>query len=120
MVSREIDNRMPTAAKLMISDEPPALRNGSVIPVIGTSVTTTADVDERLDAQPPGDPGREQRPERVWRRQRDSDARVRQRGEQGDDDDRADQPEFLADLGEDEVVEGIRDGHQCSAQGRAR
>ena len=26
----------------MMSDEPPALRNGSVIPVIGTSATTTA------------------------------------------------------------------------------
>ena len=33
---------MPTAAKLTISDEPPALRKGSVMPVIGTSVTTTA------------------------------------------------------------------------------
>lgn len=33
---------MPTAAKLMMSDEPPALRNGRVMPVIGTSVTTTA------------------------------------------------------------------------------
>lgn len=34
--------RIPTAAKLMMSDEPPALRNGRVIPVIGTSDTTTA------------------------------------------------------------------------------
>ena len=42
MVSREMDRRMPTAAKLTISDDPPALRNGSVMPVIGTSVTTTA------------------------------------------------------------------------------
>ena len=41
MVSREIDNRMPTAAKLMMRDEPPALMNGSVIPVIGKSATTT-------------------------------------------------------------------------------
>jgi len=32
---------MPTAAKLMMSDEPPALMNGSVMPVIGTRVTTT-------------------------------------------------------------------------------
>ena len=37
-----MDSRIPIAAKLMISDEPPALRNGSVMPVIGTSVTTTA------------------------------------------------------------------------------
>ena len=42
MVSREMDRRMPTAAKLTTSDDPPALRNGSVMPVIGTSVTTTA------------------------------------------------------------------------------
>ena len=41
MVSREIDNRIPIAAKLMMSDEPPALMNGSVMPVIGSSVTTT-------------------------------------------------------------------------------
>ncbi len=40
-VSREIESRMPIAAKLMISDEPPALMNGRVMPVIGTSVTTT-------------------------------------------------------------------------------
>ena len=42
MVSREIESRIPTAAKLMMSDEPPALMNGKVMPVIGTSVTTTA------------------------------------------------------------------------------
>ena len=33
---------MPTAAKLMMSDEPPALMKGSVIPVTGMSETTTA------------------------------------------------------------------------------
>ena len=33
---------MPTAAKLMMSDEPPSLMNGKVIPVTGTSATTTA------------------------------------------------------------------------------
>ena len=32
---------MPTAARLMVSDEPPALMNGSVTPVTGMSVTTT-------------------------------------------------------------------------------
>ena len=41
MVSREIERRIPIAAKLMMSDEPPALMNGRVMPVIGTSVTTT-------------------------------------------------------------------------------
>ena len=33
--------RIPAAAKLMTSDEPPALMNGSVIPVTGTRATTT-------------------------------------------------------------------------------
>ena len=42
MVSREIESRMPIAAKLMMRDEPPALMKGRVMPVIGTSVTTTA------------------------------------------------------------------------------
>ena len=32
---------MPTAAKLMMSDDPPALMNGSVMPVTGRSETTT-------------------------------------------------------------------------------
>ena len=41
-VSREIDSRIPTAAKLTSSDDPPALMNGSVMPVIGSSTTTTA------------------------------------------------------------------------------
>jgi hypothetical protein len=32
---------MPTAVSVMASDEPPALTNGSVIPVTGSSATTT-------------------------------------------------------------------------------
>ena len=40
-VSREIERRTPTAAKLTTSDEPPALMNGSVMPVTGRSATTT-------------------------------------------------------------------------------
>ena len=32
---------MPTAARLMVSDEPPALMNGRVMPVTGIRVTTT-------------------------------------------------------------------------------
>jgi len=32
---------MPTAARLMVSDEPPALMNGNVMPVTGMSATTT-------------------------------------------------------------------------------
>ena len=41
LVSRLIDSRMPTAARLMVSAEPPALRNGSGMPVTGNSAVTT-------------------------------------------------------------------------------
>jgi hypothetical protein len=40
-VSREIANRIPTAAKLTTSEVPPALTNGSVMPVTGRRLTTT-------------------------------------------------------------------------------
>jgi hypothetical protein len=41
-VSRDIERRIPTAAKLTMSDEPPSLTNGSVMPVMGSRLTTTA------------------------------------------------------------------------------
>ena len=37
-----MESRIPTAAKLTTSDEPPALMKGSVMPVTGSSATTTA------------------------------------------------------------------------------
>jgi len=40
-VSREIERRIPTAAKLTTSDVPPELTNGSVMPVTGSRLTTT-------------------------------------------------------------------------------
>jgi hypothetical protein len=36
-----MESRIPTAAKLTVNDEPPADTNGSVMPVTGTTVTTT-------------------------------------------------------------------------------
>ncbi len=36
-----MESSTPTAARLIVSDEPPALMNGSVMPVIGRSATTT-------------------------------------------------------------------------------
>ena len=38
-VSRLIDNRMPTAARLIVSADPPALMNGSGMPVTGMMPT---------------------------------------------------------------------------------
>ena len=37
-----MDSSTPAAAKLTSSEEPPALMNGSVMPVTGRSATTTA------------------------------------------------------------------------------
>ena len=37
-----MDSSTPAAAKLTRSEEPPALMNGSVMPVTGSSATTTA------------------------------------------------------------------------------
>ena len=36
-----MERRIPTATKLTSNDEPPALRKGSVMPVMGRSTTTT-------------------------------------------------------------------------------
>lgn len=36
-----MESRIPTAAKLTTSDEPPAETNGSVIPVTGITASTT-------------------------------------------------------------------------------
>lgn len=41
MVSRLIESRIPIAARLMVSAEPPALMNGSGMPVTGRSAVTT-------------------------------------------------------------------------------
>jgi len=52
-VSREIERRIPTAAKLMMRDDPPALMNGRVIPVIGRSATTQAQTASRCAGRQP-------------------------------------------------------------------
>ena len=119
-VSREIERRIPTAAKLMMRDEPPALMNGSVIPVIGSSATTTPMLMNAWRHSQAVMPAASSAPNVSGARERDADARVGQDEEQRDDDDRADHPELLADLGEDEVVEGVRDEHLALARGRCR
>src|SRR3990170_8131471 len=76
-----------------------------------------ADVDERLDAQPGGDPGGKQSTERVGRPHGRPDASVGEDEEQEDHGPGADQPELLTNDGEDEVVPGIR---QVEASGELR
>ena len=84
-VSREIGRRIPTAAKLTTSDEPPEeTSDGSVMPVWEWR-GTTPDVDEGLDRQPRRDAHRQQRAEGVRCAQRHADAAVGEEEEQADD-----------------------------------
>ena len=107
-VSREIDSRMPTAARLMVSDEPPALMNGSVMPVTGMSATTTPMLMKAWMQSQAVIPAASSAPNVSGRRERDADPRVGQPDEQEDHDPRPDQPELLADDREDVVVAGVR------------
>ena len=43
-----MDRSTPTAARLIVSDDPPALMKGSVIPVVRDQGHHDADVDDRL------------------------------------------------------------------------
>ena len=79
-VSREIDRRIPTAVRLIVSDDPPALMNGSVMPVIGTSATTTPMLMNAWTHSQVVMPAASSAAERVGRRERGPDALV------GDDD----------------------------------
>ena len=102
----------------MMRDEPPALMNGSVIPVIGSSATTTPMLMNAWRHSQAVIPAASSAPNVSGAAERDADARVGQQQEQRDHDDRPDQPELLADLGEDEVVERVRDEHPAVARGR--
>ena len=99
---------MPTAAKLMTSDEPPADDERQ---------RDAGDRDQHRPRPPMlmnawtqsqrGDAGREQRPERVGRAERRPDAQVAEDEEQHDHEPGAEQPELLADDREDEVVRRV-------------
>ena len=52
---------------MLTSDAPPWVTNGSGIPVIGMIPMHHPDVDDELEQDHRGEPGREQRPERVAR-----------------------------------------------------
>ena len=87
-VSREIDSRMPTAAKLTMQRRAAGADERQRDAGHRDQRDDDADVDERLDAQPGGDARGEQRAERVRRGERDPDPGVGQDDEQADDDDR--------------------------------
>ena len=108
VVSRLIDSRMPTAARLMVSAEPPALMNGSGMPVTGRSAVTTIMLTRACDGEPGRDAAGQQAREGVGRRDRDPVALVGDDDEERHDGQRADEAPLLADDGEDEVGRGRR------------
>ena len=103
VVSRLIDSRMPTAARLMVSAEPPALMNGSGMPVTGMSAVTTIMLTKAWTTSQVVMPQATQPGEGVRRVDRDPVALVRDHEEQRHHRQGADEAPFLADDGEDEV-----------------
>ena len=87
-----------------------------MMPVIGTSVTTTAMLMNAWMHSQPVMPAASRAPNVSGAASATRAPEYARSGEQRDDDDRPDQPELLADLGEDEVVEGVRDRHQALAE----
>ena len=103
VVSRLIDSRMPTAARLMVSAEPPALMNGSGMPVTGRSAVTTIMLTKAWTTSQVVIP-QATRPEKVSGAcDRDPVALVRDHDEQRHHRQRADEAPLLADDREDEV-----------------
>ena len=103
-VSREIERRIPTAAKLTTSDDPPSLTNGSVMPVRGISATTTAMLMNAWNVSQAVMPSASRAPNVSGASQRDADATPREKQEQADDQRRAEEAQLLADHREHEVV----------------
>ena len=93
----------------MMRDDPPALMNGRVIPVIGSSATTTPMLMNAWRQSQAVIPAASSAPNVSGAASATRTPGVGQQQEQGDDHDRPDHPELLADLGEDEVVERVRD-----------
>ncbi len=108
VVSRLIESRIPIAARLMVSADPPALMNGSGMPVTGRSAVTTIMLTKAWAMSHVVMPHGEQPGERVRRIDGDPVALVGDDDEQGDDRERADKTPLLADDREDEVRRGRR------------
>ena len=100
-------SRMPVAAIVTSSDEPPNDTNGSGTPVTGRMPITAPMLMNAWTDDPGGDARGEQRAEAVGRPQRGPHAEHREGDEQADDEQRADQAELLTDDGEDEVGVGV-------------
>ena len=98
--------RIPAPSIVITSDDPPADRNGSVMPDTGSSADDRAEVDRGLADDPRGHTGGEQHAEPVGRAPRDAEPDEAEPGEQREHEQAPDQAELLADDREDEV--GVR------------
>ena len=111
--------RMPAAAMVITSDEPPKEMNGSGNAGDGQHAHHRPDVDEGLRSDPGHYPEREQSAEAVPRLHRRPDAEPHEPDEQGEHEHGADDPELLADDREDEVGLRVRAGNP-TGPGRRR
>ena len=89
--------RIPAAAKLMMSDEPPALMNGRVMPVTGRSATTTPMLMKAWMQSHAVIPVASRAPNVSGAAQGGTDPGVGEDHEEGHDRDGPDEPELLAD-----------------------
>ncbi len=106
----------------MMSDDPPALMNGRVMPVTGKRATTTPMLMNAWMQNQAVIPAASRAPNVSGRPQRDPCPLVGQDEEHQDHEPGPDEPELLADDREDEVVPGVREvqpaGRAALAQAR--
>ena len=97
-------SRMPMPIRLISSDDPPALTNGSGMPFGGSSPEHHADVEERLERHHRRQADREEGAEAIRGAHRGAQAAPADHAEARQHHRRADQPELFADDRVDEVV----------------
>ena len=105
----------PTAKSVGTSDEPPYEMNGSGMPFVGSSASTTLMLKSACATMPVTMPTPEQHPEPVRRAQRRAHPAPQKSPKSATTAEPAEQPQLLADHREDEVRVRERQEEQSSA-----
>ena len=103
----EMFSSTPAENMVIRSAEPPKEMNGSGSPLVGSAPMTTPRFTSVWVASISGEPEREVAAEGIRRAQADAQPPPDEQREERDDADGADQPQLLADDGEDEVGVGL-------------
>ncbi len=98
--------------RLIKRDEPPALTNGSGMPLVGMRLEHDTHVHERLDRHHRGQPEREKRAEAVGRAKRDAEPAPGDHAEAHDHERGADETELFGDDRENEIAVRFRQVEQ--------